>query len=310
MSEYTSFNEELARLKKGVRVAWLINFSILYFTVLAGLVFAFMGTTGANEQVLSTLTFLAVISGVLSLIIMVLVTNFASQAVMGGVPGNHFKVEEGLLYNIVEEMAIASGSKMPEVYVLQGSGVLNAYAVSNGTDSRVVVTDELLQNLTREEVQGVIAHEIGHIHAGDSEAMTKIIALTSVVSIVAGAGMRMMGSGNSRGGKPNPLALVLIVLSLVFLLVAPLLSKVANAYMSRTRESQADALAVRFTRNPKSLHDALLKISNTPVNAKENDEVLNKVGQVAFFSSSSWQSKLSTHPPIQERLEALRKMGA
>ena len=213
------------------------------------------------------------------------------------------------LENIVEEMSIAAGlsaSEIPEIGIIP-SDEPNAFALSGKDGSLVAVTTGLLQLVNREELQAIIANEVGHLLAGDSKAMTKLIAMSSIVAVVSGIGTRIFGG---RGGdNKNPLAIVLIVLSLIFLIAAPFLSQLANASMQRKRESQADAMAVRLTRNPDALARALRKIDGTYRSVpfpKKKGSVDHAAKQLAFFSRDSFK----THPPIEERVQQLKRMGA
>ena len=314
-----SFSSELKRLRRGVFVAWLVNFLLLALTILAAMLFVALPSNVTNEELLRYLLAYGGIAVVVAAVILAFVMLVSSSVVMGSVGGDHEKVTSGQLYNIAEEMSIASGMKVPDVYIQHGTGVANAYALSNRKGhARVVFTAEILQTLDRSEVQAVMAHELSHVYTGDSVAMTRLIALTSTVGIIAGLSSRMFygrrGGGGS-GGKTNPLAIVIIVLSLIFLLIAPILSRVGNAYMSRKRESQADANAVRFTRNPTAMASALAKIDGYSYqsgadNKKGAEKFYKTVGALAFFNPAKFAGAFATHPPIGERVDALVKMGA
>ena len=313
-----SFSSELKRLRRGVFVAWLVNFLLLALTILAAMLFVALPSNVTNEELLRYLLLYGGVAVVVAAIILAFVMLLSSSVVMGSVGGDHERVTSGQLYNIAEEMSIASGMKVPYVYIQHGTGVANAYALSNRKGhARVVFTAEILQTLDRSEVQAVMAHELSHVYTGDSVAMTRLIALTSTVGIIAGLSSRMFygrrGGGNN--GKANPLAIVIIVLSLIFLLVAPILSRVGNAFMSRKRESQADANAVRFTRNPTAMASALAKIDGYSYqsgadNQKGAEKFYKTVGALAFFNPAKFAGAFATHPPIGERVDALVKMGA
>ena len=313
-----SFSSELKRLRRGVFVAWLVNFLLLALTVLAAMLFVALPSNVTNAELLRYLLLYGGIAVVVAAVILAFVMLMSSSVVMGSVGGDHERVTSGQLYNIAEEMSIASGMKVPDVYIQHGTGVANAYALSNRKGhARVVFTAEILQTLDRSEVQAVMAHELSHVYTGDSVAMTRLIALTSTVGIIAGLSSRMFygrrgGGGN---GKANPLAIVIIVLSLIFLLVAPILSRVGNAFMSRKRESQADANAVRFTRNPTAMASALAKIDGYSYqsgadNNKDAEKFYKTVGALAFFNPAKFAGAFATHPPIGQRVDALVKMGA
>lgn len=315
MSKRTNFRDELVRLKKGVRIAWVVNFILLTLTYEAAMLFIFLSASSSNQQIASFLIVTGVIAIVAAILTIVISTVMSSKMLLSAASRDLHEITSGPVFNIVEEISIASGirgNKIPKVYVSVGSGVANAYAISDARgNSRVIVTEEIVRMLNREELQAVIAHEFGHIASGDSQDMTKLIALTSTVSMISGVATRFWGTGNSNNNK-NPLAIVLIILSLIFLMIAPLLSKIAQSYMSRTRESQADALAVEYTRNPTGLAKALLKLEESVphMDQESSKKFEKKVGELAFYHSSLHGLKMATHPPTEQRVKALVAMGA
>lgn len=306
----SDWRTELKKLKRSVRIAWFVNFAILMLTFEAGMIFAFLSTGATNEEILGLLMITLPVSAILSALVVAWVSWRSDKLVLGSVSGDMVQVESGHpVYNIVEEMCVSARLRnIPEVYVSRGTGVLNAFAVSDTKgNSRVVVTEELLQVLDRGELEGVLGHEVAHIVGGDSPDMTKLIALSSTVSIITGFVSRMFVNRNS--GEKNLLAIALIVLSFIFLLVAPLLSALARSGMSRSRESRADALSVSYTMNPTGLASALKKIDNYSNQiSKEKIKDFNKVGEMAIWSPS-WLS-MRTHPEMGKRLADLRAMGA
>lgn len=240
---------------------------------------------------------------------------------MASAKGNMRQVNNGIVYNVVKEMAIAANIEMPEVWIAVNSPVVNAYAVSDKNKSRIIITDKLLRIMTREELQGVVGHEIGHIASGDSKAMTTLTTLTSVVGTIMGIAMRLAGSFNSsddddddndKGGL-NIIAIIIIILSFIFLLISPLLAKIAESYMSRTRESAADMLSVKYTRNPTALANALYKLSLGEQAMDKNSTkqfIKSPAGNVAFYMPAITGLTLATHPPLKERINKLIACGA
>lgn len=316
MSNSTNFRSELTRLKKGIKVAWAINFVLLTLTYEAAMIFIGLSTKVSNQQLVTFIGVTLVIAALASAITIAVVTARSSKILMTAAGRDLERVTSGPIFNMVEEIAIAAGvrgSKFPEVFVARNAGVANAYALSDAKgNSRVIVTEEILQILNREELQAVIAHEFGHIVSGDSQDMTKLIALTSSVSIISGVATRFWGGNGNNGSKNNPIAIVLIILSGIFLMVAPLLSNLSQAYMSRTRETQADALSVKFTRNPTGLAKALLKLEQASgqMSNEKMKKFGGKVGSLAFYSPRLKGLSFATHPPTEQRLEALISMGA
>ncbi|MDR0199312.1 MAG: M48 family metalloprotease [Streptococcaceae bacterium] len=320
--ERVDFRTEIKRLHRGIRVAWVINFAILWILVIAiGVVFG-LGTHVTNAQLAQYMGGFAAIGFVVALIVMFVVNSSAERILLAAPAGDSVEVTQGQLKNIVEEMAIAAAlPHTPKCYVLRGSGVCNAYASADSFgNSMVVVTQELLDLLnTREELEGVVAHEIGHIKTGDSQAMTRLVALTSTTAIIGSMAGRMLWFGGGNRGRnnnnqgTNPIALVIVVLSYIFLIVAPLLAKVAESYMSRERESRADASAVEFTRNPTGIAQALIALETGADHygsQKTAKDFANTVGPVAFYNPEFAGINLSTHPSTPKRIEALIAMGA
>ena len=306
-----NFRVRLGKLKRGIAFSWVVNFILLALTLEAAMIFIFMSEKLSNDQILSFLLVTTPLAAVVSAVAMAILSARSWKAIaleLGTVqvdPRTQRYIE-----NIVEEMALAAGlrsDELPQVGVID-SREPNAFALAGRDGSLIGVTTGLLEITNREELQAVIAHEVGHLLTGDSKAMTKLIAMSSIVAVISGIGTRIF---SGRGGdNKNPLAIVLIVLSLIFLIAAPFLSQLANASMQRKRESQADATAVRLTRNPNALATALRKIdgsySSQVFSKKKNESVDQTAKQLAFFSRNAYK----THPPIEERVAQLKRMGA
>lgn len=304
-----SFRVRLSNLKRGIAISWIVNFVLLALTVEAALIFTFLGSTQSTAGIVNFLLITIPIAIVVAAVAMAIFSAKSWRGIileLGTIEVD--PATDKYLKNIVEEMAIAAGMKqdeIPEIGVIP-SDEPNAFALAGKDGSLVAVTTGLLSLTTREELQGVIAHEIGHLLTGDSKAMTKLIAMSSIVGVISGIGTRIFGF---RGGdNKNPLAVVLILLSLIFLIAAPFLSQLANASMQRKRESQADATAVRLTRNPDALAKALRKIDGAygSVAYPKKTSVDHAAKQLAFFNRNAYR----THPPIEERVLQLKRMGA
>ena len=169
------------------------------------------------------------------------------------------------LHNVVEEMAIASGVTMPEVYVLENEDGINAFAAgSSAADAAVAVTRGALTRLNREELQGVIAHEFSHVLNGDMRLNSKLLGWVFGLLVVAiAARIFMQGIGHGRSSsrdKTGPLILVALA-AMAIGYIGVFVGRILQAAVSRNRERLADASAVQFTRNPGGLVGALLKIA-------------------------------------------------
>lgn len=211
------------------------------------------------------------------------------------------------LYNVIEEMKIASGLPMPKVYIIE-SPAPNAFATGRDPEnSAVAVTTGLISKLNREELQGVIAHEMSHIRHLDIRYATLAVALVGATALIADGFLR--GFGRGRTGMGN---LPLLIIAMLFALLAPLSARLLQMAISRQREFLADAGAVELTRNPEGLASALEKIATDPEpleGANRATAPLYIINPLKSFSMKS-SALFSTHPPTEARISALRAMGA
>ena len=222
------------------------------------------------------------------------------------------------LYNVVEEMRIAASlPAMPRVFIIDAP-VPNAFAVGLKPERAcVAVTTGLLERLSRDELQGVIAHELGHISNRDTMFMTLAGVTLGAIVLLADAGLRMMfwsGGGRRRSssssGKNGGAALaVMMIAALVLAILAPLIARLLYFACSRQREYLADASAAQYTRYPAGLADALRKIAaqqeakKIPVNRVVAPMyVINPLAAAGSFSV------FGTHPPTEERIRRLMEM--
>ena len=218
-----------------------------------------------------------------------------------------------VLFNVVEEMAIAAGLPMPKVYIIDDSAP-NAFATGRDPEhASVAVTSGLLEKLNRDELQGVIAHEMSHVANFDiryAMLVGILVGTTVLISDFFLRGLWFGGGGRGRGDGGGYIQLIMMVIAIVFAILAPLFARLLQLSISRQREYLADASAVRLTRNPKGLADALQKISGD----REVLEAANRatahlyiVNPVKGFEKRA-KGLFSTHPPIEERIQILRFM--
>jgi heat shock protein HtpX len=213
------------------------------------------------------------------------------------------------LFNVIQEVVIASGLPMPKVAVVEDSAP-NAFATGRNPEHAVIAfTTGLLDAMDRDQLQGVIAHEMSHV--GNRDTLVSAVAATTAGAIALLSDMltRMMwfggGRRDNRDNNGNPIALVL---SLVVLILAPLAAVLLKSAISRRREALADATAVSFTRNPAGLRSAL------EVLAADSTVVLQRSTAVAHIwiesplDARSISKLFATHPPIEERIAALKAM--
>ena len=215
------------------------------------------------------------------------------------------------LFNVVEEMAIAGGLPMPKVYIIKDSAP-NAFATGRDPEhASVAVTSGLLEKLNRDELQGVIAHEMSHVGNFDIRYAMLVGILVGTTVLISDFFLRSLWFGGGRrregGGQAQ---IIMIIVAVVLAILAPIFARLLQLSISRQREYLADATAVKFTRNPKGLADALQKISGD----REVLEAANRatahlyiVNPIKRFEKGA-TGLFSTHPPIEERIQILRSM--
>ena len=212
--------------------------------------------------------------------------------------------------NVVQEMALAAGLPVPLCFVLDDESI-NAFAAGNSPqDAAVGVTRGALRHLTRDELQGVIAHEFSHIGNGDMKLNLRIIGAIAGLTALAQLGYIFFRlAGSVRGKNSAPIALAMILTGVVVLLIGSggiLFGKIIQAAVSREREYLADASAVQFTRNPLGLGSALKKIAGFAGARRDASEAELEAQHLFFASSGGFlESLFSTHPPIDERIRRI-----
>jgi heat shock protein HtpX len=215
------------------------------------------------------------------------------------------------LFNVVEEMAIAGGLPRPKVYIIEDSAP-NAFATGRDPEhASIAVTSGLLEKLNRDELQGVIAHEMSHVGNFDIRYSMLVGILVGTTVLISDFFLRGLWFGGGRrregGGQAQ---VIMIIVAVVLAILAPVFARLLQLSISRQREYLADATAVKFTRNPKGLADALQKISSD----REVLEAANRatahlyiVNPIKKFENRA-KGLFSTHPPIEERIQILRTM--
>ncbi|MGZ5577178.1 MAG: M48 family metallopeptidase, partial [Methylobacter sp.] len=217
------------------------------------------------------------------------------------------------LYNVVEEMAIASSIPMPEVYVLEREPGINAFAAGFTTgDAAVTVTRGTLEMLTRDELQGVIGHEFSHILNGDMRLSTRLMGILFGILVIGLIGRAVLNStrygtirsDNSR--RDNTAAIYLAGLGLFLIgYIGVFFGQMIKAAVSRQREFLADASAVQFTRQTQGIAGALKKIAAAQQGSELQTVDAEEVSHMLFATGMSFSSLWATHPPLLQRIKAL-----
>ena len=217
------------------------------------------------------------------------------------------------LYNVIEEMAIASGIPMPEVYVLEQESAINAFAAGFTTgDAAVTVTRGTLETLSRDELQGVIGHEFSHILNGDMRLNTRLMGLLFGILVIGLIGRAVLNSaryGNIRSDnsrRDGAAAIYLAGLGLFLIgYIGVFFGQLIKAAVSRQREFLADASAVQFTRQTQGIAGALKKIAAAQQGSELQRVDTEEVSHMLFATGASFSSLLATHPPLIQRIKAL-----
>ena len=235
--------------------------------------------------------------------------------------------EERQLMNVVEEMAIASGLPRPRVWIVPDEDP-NAFATGrDAATASLAVTEGLLRTLSRDELQGVVAHEMAHVQNLDIRLMTLLAGMVGAIALMSDGmgrmirGTRSVGGGGRSGeggrgkGGGNPLALVLLVLWVLTLVVAPIVSRILAMAVSRKREYLADATGAQFTRNPLALASALEKLeaAASPTRAITRGAahlcIVDPAPGLLSGREGFVADALASHPPIRQRISRLQGMG-
>ncbi|MFO7951606.1 MAG: M48 family metallopeptidase [Bacillota bacterium] len=250
-------------------------------------------------------------------VVLFLISYFSGQEVATKMAGAREvrKKDEPYLYNTVEALSIAAGKPMPRVFIIE-TEVPNAFAAGRNPNHAVIaVTRGLLNRLDRQELEGVIAHEMAHINNYDVLLATVAIVLAGTIVFVSVIARRMMlfgrlGRGGRRSGQGQ---LIMILILIIVAILAPIFAQLLKFAISRQREHLADATAANFTGYPEGLASALEKITNQQV---KDSPIENQALEGLYIVNPSLGAKsgnrasvlFSTHPPAEERIKRLRAM--
>lgn len=210
------------------------------------------------------------------------------------------------LRNVVEEVAIASGVPVPQIFVLEHEAGINAFAAGYApSDAAIAVTRGALDKLNRDELQGVIAHEFSHVLNGDMRLNIRLMGVLFGILVLAVVGRKILLHGRGARGKDGaPLLLAALALMVVGY-IGLFFGRLIKAGVSRQREYLADASAVQFTRQTTGLSGALKKIAGLPAGSKLESGDTEEISHMLFGDGIGFSSLFATHPPLVERIQAL-----
>ncbi len=314
-------------IRQNRRQSWLLVTLFILFTVAVAmvLILATMAYVSPGSVQQLNLGRAGAIGGAAFLVasLFVLFSYYAGDSVILSVSGARplQKAQDPQLFNVVEEMAIAAGVPMPKIYLIDDSAP-NAFATGRDPQHGIVaITTGLRTKLSRDELQGVMAHEMAHIRNFDIRLMMLLAVLIGLIVMMADLFWQTLrfshygrrsssSSSSSRKSSGGGIEVVIIVVAIILSLIAPLLAQIIQLAVSRQREYLADASAVEFTRNPLGLANALRKIDADP----DVLEVANRgtahlyiANPIKKFEARA-NSMFASHPPIKERIRRLEAL--
>lgn len=220
------------------------------------------------------------------------------------------RTEHRALIDAVESMALASGLPVPKIFVMNSKDI-NAFASGRDPQHAVICfTTGALEKLNKQELEGVVAHEMSHIANFDVRFMTLTAVLVGMISILAEIFLRSLWFSSHDDDNRGKGGAILIIIGIVLSILAPLAAQLVALAISRRREFNGDATGVKFTRSPTGLRNALVKIKNEHAGAGEKHRFPKAMA--SLFISDPFKRKITglfaTHPPIDERIKRLERM--
>lgn len=293
---------------------WLCTLLTLLGVALGGAVGFLIGASGDATAMVPAAIIGALVMLTISLASIGVALGFGGSVVASIAGARAANLEaEPQLHNVVEEMSIAAGLPKPRVVIID-TPALNAFAAGTKPEKAVIgVTRGLLNTLNRNELQGVIAHEMSHIGNRDTLYMTAVAVLVGLIVLVCDGMRRFSYRGIRVGGRrgASPAAAIVLVIVLVFSIVAPIAAMMLRMAVSRQREYLADATSVKLTRNPLGLVSALRKIGGSTVPMERPNRAIQHLfidNPLRRFGEEA-SALMATHPPIERRIARLVDLG-
>lgn len=323
-------HQDTARQRTGLLV-FLFSLAVVTITGLVSVlsIGIYYGVTGEHFDQETALTYvLLCFAGVLLVVAISSMVRLSALTSNGGrgvaesiggklISSNTLDAKHRQLLNVVEEMAIASGIPVPPVYVMQEERGINAFAAGMSVDDAVIgVTQGSLDSFTRDELQGVIAHEFSHILNGDMRLNTRLIGVLFGITCIAHFGHLLLDNthhtsrvsrSSSDSDKGFAVIMLIAIICLVLGWIGTLFGSMIKAAISRQREFLADASAVQFTRNDQGIAGALKKIGSHMAGSSLNTKASDEMSHMMFGQSklSGFSGLFATHPPLEERIRRI-----
>jgi heat shock protein HtpX len=212
------------------------------------------------------------------------------------------------LFNLIEEVVIASGLPMPKVAIVEDTAP-NAFATGRDPENALIAfTTRILEVMDRDELQGVIAHEMSHVANRDTLVSAVAATTAGAIAILSDFMMRMMWFGGGRDRRDSNSNPIMLIVSLAVMILSPIAAVLLKSAISRKRESLADATAVSFTRNPAGLRKALEVLASDTTVVRQKSNAVAHIWIESPLDGKSVSKLFSTHPPIEERIATLKAM--
>ena len=294
MAERINFDDQIARNK---RKSFFLMFIIFVIIIVLGYVISY---AFASEYF-----YFIIVLAVFSSFLYIFISYYNSDKIaLMSVGAREAKREEHKqYYNAVEGLTIASGLPMPRLYIMPLKQI-NAFASGRNPKNAVIcMTEGALEKLDKTELEGVIAHELGHIGNYDIRYMTLTAVMVGMISLISQIFLRSLWFGGRSSDRDNKGSAIFMLIGIVLAILAPVVVYLVQLAISRKREYTADASAVKFTRYPPGLIKALKKIQKE----NEPEKKINKAIAPLFFANP-FNELGSTHPAIKKRIELLEKM--
>lgn len=295
------------RISSNTRKTWLLMSLFFIFIIVLGWLFSYLFE---SQEILIFAIIFSVLMSFISYW-------YSDKIVLALSRAREIKKEDAPeLYRIVENLCITAGLPLPKIYIIDEASP-NAFATGRNTKHAVVtITRGLLEKLEKVELEGVIAHELSHIGNRDMLLQTVIVILAGIVAMLSNMFLRMNFLGGLRrrdNRESGQLGLILFVFAILAAILAPIAATLIRLAISRKREFLADASGAMLTRYPEGLARALEKIASdqTPLRVANNATAhLYIANPFKGKEKTSWLAKLfMTHPPIEERIKALREIS-
>lgn len=289
---------------RNIRKTWLYMTGFFVFVIIIGWVASYALDSQA-------ILWVAVIYSIVSSFLSYWYSDKIVLAISGAKPLEHNDNPE--IYHLVENLCITAGLPVPKIYILNEAQP-NAFAAGRDPNHAIIaITSGLINRLERAELEGVIAHELSHIGNRDALLQTMVVVLVGVISVLVNFFFRISFFGGSRRSDRNEGGNIMVIFAIILLILAPIVATLIRLAISRKREFLADASGALLTRYPEGLARALLKISSDPNplrTASNSTAHLYVVSPLKGREAKSWFSSLfMTHPPIEDRVKALRDLN-